>query len=249
MDARSRFMGGGTLLMRDINYGHVTFDRLVRTSDPEFTRISSTSSGVTLGAGVTMSAILRDRTLSQLHTVARSVGGPAIRNMASVGGNLFAPPPYGDLAAALLALDAQVTLGSGAMTSLESLLDGRGSFREIVTAVQIPSLSRHVLKYRKVSRVKPKGVSVMSIAVRITGYGSSVQDARVVFSGMGPHALRSRAAENALRGKLLDERVADAAAAACLEGLEPGDDELASAWYRSVTAPVHLRRLLLDRST
>ena len=40
-------------------------------------------------------------------------GGPAIRNMATVGGNLFAPYPFGDFAAALLALEAIVTVQSG----------------------------------------------------------------------------------------------------------------------------------------
>ncbi|MCB0241489.1 MAG: FAD binding domain-containing protein, partial [Anaerolineae bacterium] len=47
-----------------------------------------------------------------LQKAAHNVGGWAIRNMATVGGNLFAPPPSGDFAVALLALDAQVVLTS-----------------------------------------------------------------------------------------------------------------------------------------
>ena len=54
--------------------------------------------------------ILANRDLAFLHPAARVVGGPAVRAMATVGGNLFAPSPYGDLAAALLALDATVTV-------------------------------------------------------------------------------------------------------------------------------------------
>ena len=53
-----------------------------------------------------MAQIIANRELAFLHPVARAVGGPAIRNMATVGGNLFAPSPYGDFTAALLALDA-----------------------------------------------------------------------------------------------------------------------------------------------
>ena len=45
--------------------------------------------------------------LAFLKPVAKSIGGPAIRNMATVGGNLFARYPYGDFAVALLALDAE----------------------------------------------------------------------------------------------------------------------------------------------
>ena len=53
-----------------------------------------------------MAAIARHPELEALAKAARAVGGPAIRNMATVGGNLFAPAPYGDFAVALLALDA-----------------------------------------------------------------------------------------------------------------------------------------------
>ena len=51
-----------------------------------------------------MAAIARHPDLAALARAARAVGGPAIRNMATVGGNLFAPTPYGDFAVALLAL-------------------------------------------------------------------------------------------------------------------------------------------------
>ena len=60
-----------------------------------------------------MAMILANRELALLHPAARSVGGPAVRAQATVGGNLFAPPPYGDFAAALLALDARVSIQSG----------------------------------------------------------------------------------------------------------------------------------------
>ena len=64
---------------------------------------------IVLGAGVTMAQILASRELAFLHPAARAVGGPAVRSAATVGGNLFAPAPYGDFAAALLALDAAVS--------------------------------------------------------------------------------------------------------------------------------------------
>ena len=35
--------------------------------------------------------------LAFLRPVAQAIGGPAVRAMATVGGNLFAPSPYGDL--------------------------------------------------------------------------------------------------------------------------------------------------------
>jgi len=66
-----------------------------------------------LGAGVTFARILAERDLAFLHAPARSIGGPAVRNMGTVGGNLFAPNPYGDFTVALLALDAMVSVQGG----------------------------------------------------------------------------------------------------------------------------------------
>ena len=68
---------------------------------------------IEIGATVTMAQIASHPALSFLQPVALSIGGPAVRNMATVGGNLFAPYPYGDFAVALLALGAEV-LSEGA---------------------------------------------------------------------------------------------------------------------------------------
>ena len=39
-----------------------------------------------------------------------AIGSPTIRNMATVGGNLFVKQPYGDFAACLIALGAEATI-------------------------------------------------------------------------------------------------------------------------------------------
>ncbi|MEQ8741510.1 MAG: FAD binding domain-containing protein, partial [Hoeflea sp.] len=101
------FFGGGTIVMRDVNAGTAAAS-IVRTTDPSLREIRISGDTVTLGAGVTMASVLANRDLEFLHPVARLVGGPQIRNMGTVGGNLFAPHPYGDFAVALLALGARV---------------------------------------------------------------------------------------------------------------------------------------------
>src|SRR6266478_1991232 len=92
-DRGARYLGGGTLVMRALN----------EAAGPR----------VTIGAGTTFTRILAERDLAFLHAPARSIGGPAVRNMGTVGGNLFAPSPYGDFTVALLALDATVSVQSG----------------------------------------------------------------------------------------------------------------------------------------
>ena len=91
-----------------------------------------------LGAGVTMAAILAERELAFLHPVARGVGGPAVRQAATVGGNLFAPSPYGDFAGALLALDATVMFAGGfgqREVPLEEFLRSRDRGATLVASV------------------------------------------------------------------------------------------------------------------
>ena len=106
-------IAGGTLAVAALNYGEAMGNPLITVDGLGLDRIEIKGKKVTLGAMATMASIARDRRLEFLHPVANSIGGPAVRAMATVGGNLFAPAPYGDMAAALLALDAEVSLHDG----------------------------------------------------------------------------------------------------------------------------------------
>lgn len=240
----TRFFGGGTLLMRDINYGALGFTRIIRTTDPGMREIRQAGGAVRIGAGVTMADIMRNPDTAVLAVAAHAVGGPAIRNMATVGGNLFAPHPYGDFCTALLALDAVVEWADGRSESLEQFLINRDTPGGVVSAVAVPRVTASEFRFAKVTRTRPKGVSLMSIAVRLPA--ASGDSPRIAFGAMGPTPLRAKAAETVLAGGRLTRESAEAASEVCLQGLAPGDDSLASSWYRSEVAPVHLRRLLLN---
>ncbi|MGY3422266.1 aerobic-type carbon monoxide dehydrogenase small subunit (CoxS/CutS family) [Bradyrhizobium sp. F1.13.4] len=112
-DRNARYLGGGTLVMRALNEGDISISTVVRANDHALMRIDPSGPRITLGAGVTFARILGERDLAFLHAPARSIGGPAVRNMGTVGGNLFAPNPYGDFTVAMLALDATVALQGG----------------------------------------------------------------------------------------------------------------------------------------
>ena len=112
-DRDARFLAGGTLVMRAVNEGDTAVATIVRSTDRGFTQVRPAGARIEIGAGVTMAQILRHAELAFLHPAARAVGGPAVRSMATVGGNLFAPSPYGDFTTALLALDATVSVQGG----------------------------------------------------------------------------------------------------------------------------------------
>ncbi|MGQ2903741.1 MAG: FAD binding domain-containing protein [Neoaquamicrobium sediminum] len=244
----ARFLGGGTLVMRAVNAGDQSFDTIIRLRDPDFRTIRMQGDGLVIGAGVTMAALVANRDAAFLAPVARVIGGPAIRNMATVGGNLFASGNYGDLAVALLALGATVQLagsGSRSMPIDEFLRDRERHATSLVQSVTVPRpRDPAAFRFTKVSRVKPKGVSLMSIAALLPQSGGRVQGARVAYGAMGPMPLRAIAVERALEGQALDAAAIDRAAALAVEGIAPPTDALASSWYRAEVAGVHLKRLL-----
>ena len=238
------FLGGGTLLMRAVNYAEEGLERLVRTTDPTLKEIRRDGSRIVIGAGVTMADVIRSQELEFLSSAARAVGGPAIRSAATVGGNLFANHPYGDFAVALLALDTFVVTVENQEIPLEQFLSGRDTFNGLVQSVLVAPAERGSLKFLKVSRVKPKGVSMMSIAVRLPPIGGRVQNARIAFGAMGPTPLRAKAAEAALEGQSLSDNTIEAAARVITQDLQPQDDPIASSWYRREVAAVHFKRLI-----
>jgi CO/xanthine dehydrogenase FAD-binding subunit len=247
-DRSARFLGGGTLVMRAINEADPTIATIVRSTDPSFSQIAASSGRVEFGAGVTMAAILAERELAFLHPVARAVGGPAIREAATVGGNLFAPSPYGDFATALLALDATVTLAGGfgqRELPLEEFLSRRERESTLVSGVAFKRPASGVFRFAKVTRVHPKGISVLSIAAQLPAASGRITGARIAYGAMGPTPLRAKAAERALEGRALDAAGIAPALAVATDGTAPVDDAIASAWWRREILPVHLRRLLL----
>lgn len=247
-DQHARYVAGGTLVMRDLNEGDTRHSVLVRVTDPALAEIRTAGDRIEIGAGVTMADVLAHRDLGFLAPAARAIGGPAVRVMATVGGNLFAAHPYGDFGAALLALDGQVSMAGGGAAPMP-LADFYGRRDQLaghlVASVSIARPSSDDFRFKKISRVKPKGVSVMTIAAWLPRSGGRIAGARVVYGAMGPTPLRAAAVERALEGRSLDPAGVAPALAAATEGLAPPDDALASAWYRREVAPVHLRRLLL----
>ena len=240
------FLAGGTLVMRAVNEADPAIETIVRSTDPSFLNIAVSSGRVELGGGVTMAAILAERELAFLHPVARAVGSPALREAATVGGNLFAM--RGDLATALLALDATVMLAGG-FGQRELQLDEFMSCRErgaaLVSAVAFKRPPAAALRFAKVTRIHPEGMSVLSIAVQLPLTSGRVTGARIAYAGMAPIPLRVKAAERALEGRTLDAAGIAPALAVATDGTSPADDAIASAWWRREILPIHLRRLLL----
>ncbi len=245
-DGGARFLAGGTFLVRALSAGDGSIQKLVLNDGLGLDRITIGDT-ITIGSAVTMAQIESEPGLAFLAPVAGSIGGPAVRNMATVGGNLFAWSPYGDFAVALLALGATVVsegIDGETIADLEAFLKDGPQRGAIVRAVRFTAPSDGAFRYLKVTRKHPHGASVLSIAAVLPVTGGKVSRARVAYGAMAPRPMRATAVGAALDGKALDTAAIAAAVAVAADGTAPEDDPQASAWYRREVLPVHLRRLL-----
>ena len=241
-------LAGGTLLMPVINNEATEIQSLVSTRRLGLSGIRREGERATIGAATTLGDVGRDARLGFLAPAVESIASPPIRNLATVGGNLFAAQPYGDFAVALLALDAEVEItgADGARSVPVSSVLERGVGRgEIVTAVSFTVPRAGAWFYTKAMRRKLNSAAVVTVAAVIELAGGVVSSARVALGGAGPRPRRAHAVEEALAGRPLDAASVATAADRARDEAEPFSDAYASAWYRARVLPVHVRRAIL----
>ena len=243
-------IAGGTLAMPLVNEGVSMPDQAMGLRRAGLDTVRRQDGHLVIGATATLTQMAEQRDIPLLAEAAHTIGGWAIRNMGTAGGNLFAPPPAGDLAAALLALDATVTLaGPGGKRTL-ALADFHTGFMmnalrpgELVIGfdVPIPAGKTVFLRYGRKQANTP---AIVTVAAHLVFDGQTVKDARIALNAVGPHPLRARQAEAALVGKKLDEETIGKAAAAAAAACEPFTDAIATEWYRRRMVAVYVRRAL-----
>ncbi len=243
-------IAGGTVAMPLINDGISLPRQVMGLRFVGLDEIEPSDGGLRIGATTTLTSLLRQRHVPMLAEAARRTASWSIRNMGTVGGNLFTPPPGGDVAVALLALDAEVTLEGSRGRRTLALSEFQTGFmttalepQELLTGIGVPAVAGETT-YVKFGRKEANTPSVVTVAVRVARDGEVVTDARVALGAVGPHALRARKAEAVLVGSSLEPGAIDEAAEAAAEECEPFDDGIASAWYRRAMVRLFVRRAL-----
>lgn len=171
----------------------------------------------------------------RLHRSGCAALGGENRMHAVLGGSEHCIATYaGDLAVALIALDASVVTyrsGGGRHILLEAfhLLPGDQPEREnvlesgeIIVAVEIPAsaLARRS-HYRKVRDRASFEFALASAAVALDIDGGAIRDARVALGGVATKPWRAHAAEAVLRGSPANRQTYERAATAALDGAKP----------------------------
>ncbi|HWE11656.1 MAG TPA: FAD binding domain-containing protein [Solirubrobacteraceae bacterium] len=230
-------LAGGTILMPEVTYGR--YPRGGRTLMLHRAGLSGIRGDgpVTIGA-MTPLAEVAARGIEPLASAAAAVADAEIRNQATFGGNLCAPPgresPRGDLQTPLLVMKATVrSAGAGGERTepVEDYLAADESRLVLSVEVSPPDGAAYVTQRR------PHSHSYSVISVAAATYDGVL---RLAAGGVGSSAVRLRAVEAALA----DGQPAEKAAGRAAHETRPQDDALASAWYRREILPVLIARVL-----
>jgi xanthine dehydrogenase small subunit len=225
---------------------------------PELRVLLVDGSAVQLGAALSLTEVetgLAGR-VPLLDELLPQFASRLIRNRATIGGNLGTGSPIGDLAPALLALDATVVLVSARGERELPLSDYFTGYRtsvraedELVRAVRIPLPLATTSSFQKVAKRRYDDISSVAVAFALDIADGVVRRARIGLGGVAAVPLRARATERALTGRVWDrETVEQAARVLSAEG-SPIDDHRASAAYRAAMLGQALRRLLAQTTT
>ena len=260
----ARFIAGGTDLMIRIRGKEVLPKALISLRNiPEIAGVTADSGGVRIGAATTIADIAASaelaRRLPVLVQAARRVGGPAVRNAGTLGGNLCNASPCADTALPLLVLEATLAIASPSGSREIPLAQLFRSPRatclaadEIVTyvIVKAPSPTAKAVFLKK-GRVM-MDLSVASVAVLLELDGDTCTKARVAAGSVAPTPIRLPEAEALLTGRKLTDDVVAAASEAAMRGVSPITDVRSTAEYRRHIVGVYLKRAvygLLGRVT
>lgn len=171
------YLAGGTVSLVNWHRGkkiadaQISLDRL-----EQLRRIVRTEKMLSIGSMVTMDGLEESKDVSgyaaAVWQAACEVGGPQIRNRATLGGNLASASPASDCATPLLAMNAVLqVIGAEGKRELpvREFFPGRMQNAlkpdELILSIDIPISSDSVSAFRKIGKRNALAVSVLNMAV------------------------------------------------------------------------------------
>jgi CO/xanthine dehydrogenase FAD-binding subunit len=225
----------------------------------ELRGIRMEADGLVIGALTTYTDLRRSPEVRELAPAlaeaAATIGAAQIQNRGTLGGNVVNASPAGDTLPVLLALDAELVLGSVRGERTVAATDFWPSYRttarrddELLLRIRIPRVDGRQVRFRKIGTRRAQAISkvVMALAWRSTGDDAPWIDVRLALGSVAATTIRVPAVEAVLEGGRPTRETADAAAAALVAAIQPIDDVRSTAAYRRLVAGRILHRLIRD---
>jgi CO/xanthine dehydrogenase FAD-binding subunit len=212
-----------------------------------------------LGALTTYTEIRRSPLVAEhlpvLAEAAATIGAAQIQNRGTIGGNVINASPAGDTLPVLLAVGAEMVLGSArgerTVTADEFWPSYRTTARrddELLLRIRIPLPLDRQVRFRKVGTRRAQAISkvVMALAWRAGAEDGPWTDVRLALGSVAATTVRATATEAALDGARPTPETAAAGVAALAAEIQPIDDVRSTADYRRLVAGRVLHRLIRD---
>ncbi len=212
----SRLLAGGTDVLTYLHRYPANFDRVIDISLlPELKIIQREGDTITLGAAVTFTEITESNILQQaapfLVEAAGRIGGPQIRNMGTIGGNVVNAAACADSLPVLVCLDAVAHLrswqGERALSVSQLILRPKQpqlSPGELLTHFTFTAAPPNVkTAFIKLGRRNAQAISRMTIAAmgRLDSIGQ-VDFVRLTPGATTPQTIRFTEVESMLLGQI-----------------------------------------------
>lgn len=259
----ARIIAGGTDLLLDLRQGRqAPVDALIDVSGiPELRAIRQERDAIFIGAAATHREIVVDPLLLHnapaLVAACLLIGGPQVREVATIGGNVAHALPAADGAVALVALGAEGCVAGPRgrrWVPVEALFQSPGvptfdRSREILVGFRLPSRNeREGSAFHRIMRPQGVAIAILNGAAWVRlGPEGKLADVRLIVAPTGPTPARARKAEDILRGKGLDDAALAAASSAVRQDARlRTSPHRATQEYRSMIIEVVVRRVLRD---
>ncbi len=209
-------VAGGTDLLLDLQQGrHHPVDTLVDvTGIRETTCLEQRGEELYVGSCVPLSQIVKSdlvRHNAQALTEACGlIGGPQVRNTATLGGNVAHALPAADGTIALVALGADVEIASKEglrRMPIQQLFVGPGKSsldprREMLVGFFLPLRQpEQGSVHKRIMRPQGVAIAILNMSVWLHRMGDTIQDIQIALGPAGPVPLRARKTEAFFQGK------------------------------------------------
>ena len=172
--------------------------------------------------------------------VLESFGGPQIRHVGTLGGNIVNGSPIADSLPLLFALEATLDLASAAgmrSVPIHAFFKGYKQLDlapdELLVRIRMPLPGPDdLLRLVKVSRRRDLDISTFTSAILVRRDGDRIATARVAYGGVGPTVVRMPRTEAALAGQPFTEATFQRAGDVAAGEIRPLTDVRGSADYR-----------------
>ena len=261
----AQIVAGGTDVLVQMREGKRAGKALISIQGlPELKGIRlDENEAIRIGSGTTFSHLTRDpiirKYMNVLGEAVDMVGGPQIRNAATIGGNTCNGVTSADSASTLFAWDAVVELTGVHGVRLvpirsfyikAGVVDLNAAEGEIETAILIPkeSYDRTAGFYIKYAMRNAMDIATTGCSVncRLSPDKKTFERVRIAYGVAGPIPMRVPSAEAAANGKPVAMETVDAFAKAVLEDIHPRDSWRASKAFRQHIAVEMARRCLVE---